>query len=282
MSDLPPPPATEAFIDSRDGARLRTVAWEAPADAKARLLFLHGWADHADRYAFPVAALSPRGYACFGVDLRGHGGSAGRRGFVRRFDEYLDDVQAWMESLPESTLPTFLVGHSQGGLITTRLLQERGDQGLSGFVLSSPFLALARPLTAVERFMSQKLANLWPTLTIPSGLDVADISKDTAVCQAYEDDPLVFSRPPVRWAYEALRAQEAAQAQAGAIELPCLVMHGGDDKIADPAVTERVFADLSSTDKELEIWAGLRHEIFNEIERQEVFDRLGAWLDARV
>ncbi len=37
-----------------------------------------------------------------------------------------------------------------------------------------------------------------------------------------------------------------------------------------------------STDKELEIWPGLRHEIFNEIERQEVFDRVGAWLDARV
>ncbi len=59
-------------------------------------------------------------------------------------------------------------------------------------------------------------------------------------------------------------------------------MHGGDDKIADPAVPERVFADLSSTDKELEIWPDLRHEIFNEVERQEVFDRVGAWLDARV
>ena len=276
------PALTEAFIDSRDGTRLRTVTWDPPADPQARLLFLHGWAEYSDRYRFPVAALTPQGYACFGLDCRGHGGSAGRRGFIARWDEYLDDVQAWMGSLPESALPTFLIGHSQGGLVATRLLQTRGDQGLAGFMLSSPFLALARPLTWIERVMSQKLSGLWPALGIPSGLDVNDISKDKEVVAAYGKDPLIFKKPVVRWAYEALLAQEAALSDAAAIELPCLIMHGADDKIADPQVTAQFFDGLRSTDKELKLFKGLRHEIFNEVERQDVFDRMARWLTARL
>ncbi len=281
-ADFDSPALTETFIDSRDGTRLRTVAWDPPETPRARLLFLHGWAEYSDRYRFPVAALTPQGYACFGLDCRGHGGSAGRRGFIARWDEYLDDVQAWIEALPESHLPTFLIAHSQGGLVTTRLLETRGDQGLAGFMLSSPFLALARPLSWVERVMSQKLSGLWPGLGIPSGLDVNDISKDKAVVEAYAKDPLIFKKPVVRWAYEALLAQEAALADAEAIQLPCLVMHGGDDKIADPQVTERLFDKLSSQDKELKLFAGLRHEIFNEVERQDVFDVMSKWLEDRL
>lgn len=276
------PSLKERFIDSRDGTRLRTVAWAPPATPRARLLFLHGWAEYADRYRFPVAALTPQGYACFGLDCRGHGGSAGQRGFIARWDEYLDDVQAWIESLPKSKLPTYLIGHSQGGLVATRLLETRGDQGLAGFMLSSPFLALARPLTWIEKVMSQKLSGLWPGLRIPSGLDVSHISKDAAVVAAYSEDPLIFHKPVVRWAYEALLAQEAALEHAGAIDLPCLIMHGADDRIADPQVTQKLFDDLSSEDKELELFPGLRHEIFNEVERQDVFDRMAVWLSDRI
>ena len=282
MASTDTPAIKESFIDSRDGTRLRTVRWDPPATPRGRLLFLHGWGEYSDRYRYPVADLTPKGFACFGLDCRGHGGSAGARGYISRWDDYLDDVEWWIKSLGEAEMPTYLIAHSQGGLVAARLLETRGDQGLAGFMLSSPFLALARPLSWIEKVMSQKLSNLWPGLKIPSGLDVNDISKDKEVVAAYEKDPLIFSKPVVRWAYEALLAQELAVENAGEISLPCLVMHGADDKIADPAVTEKLFAGLSSKDKELKLFAGLRHEIFNEIERQDVFDLMTTWLNHRL
>lgn len=277
---------TERFIDSRDGTRLRTVAWAPPAHVRGRLLFLHGWAEYADRYRFPAAYLTPHGFACHGLDVRGHGGSAGARGHIDRFDQYLDDVQAWIGDVaagggPAAGVPTYLVGHSQGGLVAIRLLETRGDQGLAGLMLSSPFLQLARPLTWIERFMSQKLSGIWPTLRIPSGLDVRDISKDEAIVRAYATDPLIFRKPVVRWAYEVLLAQGAALRDAGAIALPALVMHGAADRIASPGTTAAFHAALGSKDKELALFDGLRHEIFNEVERDDVFARMLKWLEAR-
>ena len=155
------PTLTESFITSKDGTRLRLVAWEAPAKVAARLLFVHGWAEYSDRYRFPAAWFTPKGYACFGVDVRGHGGSAGKRGYIDRFDQYLEDVEAALDALPDGgDAPTFLVGHSQGGLICARLLEAKSDLPVAGLVLSSPFFALNRPLSKVERFMSQNLAKM--------------------------------------------------------------------------------------------------------------------------
>ena len=272
----------ESFITSRDGARLRLVDWTRPDAPIARLLFVHGWAEHADRYRFPVDYFTLKGFACFGIDVRGHGGSAGQRSYIDRYDQYLDDAQAALEALPDcGEVPTFLVGHSQGGLVTTRLLQCRGDFGLAGLVLSSPFFALARPLSAVERFMSSNLSKLWPGLAIPSGLKTEHLTHDKAVDKAYEDDPRVFSKPVVRWATETLKAQEAALAEAGKVTLPCLVLAGGADQIVSPAVTRDFYERCGSQDKELEVFEGLYHEIFNELERDEVvFPRLERWLSA--
>ena len=275
------PAITEKFIDSKDGTRLRTIAWAAPEEIKARVMFVHGWAEYADRYRFPATWLTSKGYACFGLDCRGHGGSAGKRGFIRSFDEYLDDVEMALDALPGDNDRTFLVGHSQGGLVCARLLEQRGDLGLAGLVLSSPFLRLARELSAVEKFMSRKLSKLFPGLRIPSGLDVSDISKDEEVVRAYAVDPLIFRKPVVRWAAAVLDAQQAVLEDAGKIEIANLTMHGADDKIAHPETTRAFFEGVASEDKTLKLYEGLRHEIFNEIERDTVFADVEAWLDAR-
>ncbi len=272
------PTLSESFITAKDGTRLRLVAWEAPEQVVARLLFVHGWAEYSDRYGLPAAFFTPKGYACFGVDVRGHGGSAGRRGYIDTFDQYLDDVSAALDALPDhGDVPTFLVGHSQGGLICTRLLQARSDLPVAGLVLSSPFFALNRPLNPVERFMSKNLSKVWPSLPIPSGLDTNDLTHDKAIVKAYAEDPLVFKKPVVRWAAEMLVAQDKALEEACRVKLPCLVMHGADDRIASPETTKRFYEQCGAEDKKLELFEGLLHEIFNELERDKVFAFMEEW-----
>src|SRR5688500_19660371 len=93
-----------------------------PALAAARLAVVHGYGDHAGRYVELMTWLAGRGVGCHAFDFRGHGRSTGRRGFVRRWEEHLDDLRAFLD-LPElrhdspGDPPLFVLGHSHGGLV---------------------------------------------------------------------------------------------------------------------------------------------------------------------
>ena len=62
----------------------------------ARLLILHGYGDHAGRYAHVMQWFAQRGITCYALDFRGHGRSGGKPGFIRRWDEYLQDLKQFL------------------------------------------------------------------------------------------------------------------------------------------------------------------------------------------
>ena len=270
-------------IDSADGTSLRILTWAEREVARARVLFIHGWAEHAERYALPAAFLVPRGYDCYAADLRGHGHSGGRRGYIDRYEDYIDDVHAVVEWLkPRSGKPLVVIGHSQGGLVVTRYVQSRpGARDLGGFVLSCPFFGLAMPVPAAKRVAGNIMSALVPAFAMDAGLDTSGLSKDEALVRAYEEDPLIFSKACARWFTETTTAQDQVMAEAGRIRLPVLIMHGDDDPIANPSVTRAFHERCDCPDKTLKLYDGLRHEIFNEVERETVYTDVAAWLDER-
>jgi lysophospholipase len=64
--------------------------------------------------------------------------------------------------------------------------------------------------------------------------------------------------------------------------VPVVVLQAGDDRLVDAAATEAFFAGVGSEQKEIHLYEGLFHEIFNETEKNRVFLDLERWLDARV
>ena len=72
------------------------------------------------------------------------------------------------------------------------------------------------------------------------------------------------------------------QAQAQAIELPLLIMHGDSDTMTAPSGSQFLYDRVGSGDKVLKRYPGLYHEIFNEPERDSVIDDLLGWLDTRI
>src|SRR5205807_10470574 len=85
--------STESFIPGGAGKLFYRSVMPA-GTAWARLALLHGYGDHCGRYLHLFKWLAERGVACHAIDFRGHGRSEGKRGFVRRWEEFLDDADA--------------------------------------------------------------------------------------------------------------------------------------------------------------------------------------------
>ncbi|HEY6329551.1 MAG TPA: alpha/beta hydrolase, partial [Blastocatellia bacterium] len=94
--------------------------------------------------------------------------------------------------------------------------------------------------------------------------------------------PLVNGLVSARWFVEAIRAMQEVEEAAPRMWAPLLIMHGTEDKLASFEATQRVFEAIGSSDKELIIYPGFYHELFNEPCKQEVYDRVTGWIEARI
>ena len=250
-------------FSSRDGTVLHEVVWN-PAGDKPRgaVVLQHGYGEHIGRYDHVGKALAARGFVTRGGDLRGHGQSAGARGHCNRFSEYLDDLAALIARAPER--PLFLVAHSFGALVSTEYLIERGSDGISGIVLSSPYYGLKLKVSPIKVALAKLTSNLVPKLSMPNGLKGEDATRDAELAKTYDSDPLNSKVATARWFTEQLLAQADVAARASEVKLPVLMLQGGADRLADPEVSQQVFARLGSADKTLQVLEGQFHEVFNE------------------
>jgi alpha-beta hydrolase superfamily lysophospholipase len=101
------------------------------------------------------------------------------------------------------------------------------------------------------------------------------------VARRYLADPLVDTRITPRLALEMMRAIERTAGAGAEIGVPTLLLHGGDDPLVPASGSEALFASLpdgSVPPSALHVYPGLRHEIFNEPEQEEIFDEVLTWL----
>jgi alpha-beta hydrolase superfamily lysophospholipase len=275
--------AVDGSCETRDGLALHYRAWLPPAP-RGVLLFVHGLAEHSGRYAHVGSRFAGAGYAAYALDHRGHGRSPGRRVHLRRFAEYLDDVDALAAVARERHpgLPLVLVGHSQGGLVVLTCALER-PRGLAGAIVSSPLLGV-HPATEASPALiasARVLSVLWPSVLLPNQVDASRLAQDPAVGRAYLADPLVSHRVSARWLTVVLGAIERVHQRAPSLSLPVLLMISGADRVVDPEASIRFASRAPAHLVEVVRWPGFYHEMFNEADRETVFRRMEGWLEAR-
>jgi acylglycerol lipase len=255
-------------------------AWLPPEQPTGVLLICHGLGEHSGRYGHVVDALVPAGWAVYGLDLRGHGRSGGRRVHLVDYADWLADLDAFrrLAASRHDGLPVFLLGHSLGGQIALAYALDHQDD-LRGLVLSAPALASdAVPAALVPVLMG--LARFTPTLR-PAGIDASKISKDPAVYAAYRADPLVYQGHPTLGLSSAVFTQFGAlPARSRELRVPLLLQYGELDAITPAAGFRALEQACGSPDFTVQRYPGLWHEIYNEPERDGPLSDLRDWLAA--
>jgi alpha-beta hydrolase superfamily lysophospholipase len=271
----------DTFVGVR-GVQIHVRTW-LPAGAPTGVVVVaHGFAEHGGRYAAVAERLVDQGLAVRVADHRGHGLSEGKRTSVVRFDDYVDDLTTVIAQARARwpSLRLVLLGHSMGGLIALDLAVRPGAP-IDGLVLSAP-AACPRDLSKLTLIVGHALSRIAPNtgvLRVP----LNRISRDPAVVDAYNNDPLVFRTPiRARLGAEMLVAMDQVDAGLPSLRVPLLVMQGTADGIVDPGCGPHVYDRAGSIDKTLKMYDGLWHEIFNEPERDHVLSDLTGWLGSHL
>jgi alpha-beta hydrolase superfamily lysophospholipase len=230
---------------------------------------IHGLAEHAGRYEHVGAALAAAGFTATLVELRGHGHSGGRRGHVARWSQYLDDIRAAAATLRPGWA---MLAHSMGGLVS--LDAVRDGVRPSRLALSAPLLGVAVKLPGWKVRAAGLFSRLVPALPMKNEVDPTALSRDAEIGKAYVVDPLVFDVATPRWYTEML----AAIARVHAVDrwdVPMTMHVGSADRITDP-VAASAFAAKNRIP--VTTHPDFRHELFNEIGKEQVIASVAAWL----
>lgn len=257
---------TSSFQGRAGTIRYRTWCADAP---RFLVLLVHGYGEHAGRYSHVAERLVEAGAMVLAPDHHGHGASDGERALFDDLELLVDDLATLDRIAREAhpKLPVVLIGHSLGGLIATRYAQ-RGVE-LAALVLSGPFVGgnpAIRGLLALPEL---------PEVT----LDLALLSRDPKVGEAYAADELVYHGTFQRPTLEALFAAVDRVAEGPSLGgVPTLWLHGDQDGLAPLGPTRAAFERLRGSQLEERIYEGARHEVFNETNRDEVLSDLVSFL----
>lgn len=283
-------PADPAILEVREAVSLVpgppalfTRSVEPTQGPLARLLLLHGYGDHSGRYLHLLRWLAARGVACHAFDFRGQGRSEGRRGYVRRWGEHVNDVRAVLSTLgPNDAAPLFVLGHSHGGLVAAAAAVDGAFDGqVAGCVLTAPYFAARTPQTPFWVAAAHVLNCTVPWLRVPTGLSDGMMTTDAAMLADSRADPLLLKSATPRWFLGARAAQRDVMARASRFTLPLLTLVPGDDPVADPAAAAAFVERAGSADKTLRTYPALRHEVLREIGREAIFDEMLGWMRER-
>jgi alpha-beta hydrolase superfamily lysophospholipase len=295
--------ADELTLPAEDGTEVFYRRWVPDGDARAVVLVAHGMSEHSGRYGRLAGALTDNGYAVYVPDHRGHGRTSSSTGVGRLgpsgIEAVLDDLDALRaRAMDEQTgRSVVLFGHSMGALLSQAYVEQHGE-GLAGLALSgSPGAAegietmLEMVTQAVDGGMGDE------PVSALSGFNADDgsartpfdwLSRDEAEVDAYIADQYCGENHPMTYGFfaalmtmtlESMTPEAIARIPA---DLPILLMTGEADPASDMGDGVREL-EKRMRDANLSVEAlwypGARHEILNEINRDEVTADLLAWLD---
>jgi alpha-beta hydrolase superfamily lysophospholipase len=275
------------FTDTHGIAIVYDV-YEAQGEARGVVQLLHGVGEHAGRYEALIAELTAAGFHVYADDHRGHGrtgirqwngparlghlGKGGMRATVAACWQLTQIIQS-----ERPGLPIVLLGHSWGSFLSQMLFNQH-PEAYSAVILSGSAYRTPTDMNPLP------LNKQWDG---PDADGLEWLSRDSAVWQAFHDDPLTVETPLLKLfgPIEAARMYGRPKKDLGR-DVPVLLLVGRDDPVGGPHSVHKLadaYRNRSGlSDVTTLVYADARHEIFNELQQDQVRADVLAWLDRHV
>ena len=292
----------ELAFTSDDDVTVFYRRWTPNDPVRGVVLIVHGASEHSGRYARFAGVLRDEGCAVYALDLRGHGRTAESTGRgvigVRGMDGVLADVHelASRARADFPSLPVVLFGHSMGSLIAQLYVERYGD-ALAGYVLCGS--------TGLTDVVPEFATMLHDALNAGMGDEPVDsfgefdangdarskfdwLSRDAEEVDKYVADPWCGDDSPLTYGFVAATLDTVATAmEPDALarvpkHLPVLLITGEADPVSNGALQVRELEQRlhdAGLDVTARYYVDARHELLNEINRDEVHADVVTWLN---
>ena len=281
---------TRFSFTSADGRRIACACWQAGGQARGVVQIAHGLGEHIGRYAVLAQYLVQSGLTVYGNDHRGHGrtaippggfGDFGPGGFNLLVEDMFR--LTLIARKDNSGLPVILLGHSMGSFAAQQFAIDHSEL-IAGLVLSgSGALDGLVSLAQATRNPSEEILNahFQPARTAADWL-----SRDPAVVDAFLHDPLCFGwlKPSATESFFAAAPRLADPANLRRIrrDLPIYAFSGSEDPVGLQrrgvhTMLDR-YREAGVSGISLDFYPGGRHEMLNEVNRDEVRSNLLRWV----
>ena len=297
----------EFTFPSSDGVhQVHAVLWLPEGEPRGVVQLVHGICEYIMRYEPFAQYLTDHGFAVVGHDHLGHGLTATgpeEYGYFSDWDQVVTDVYHLRTQTGERFpgLPYFLLGHSMGSFVArTYLIDHPGT--LTGCILSGT--GQETPLNvAAGKFLTglgdpRKVNKLFFDLSIggynrafrPNRTSDDWTCRDEAVVDARIQDPLCNFKTTAGLNHAMMGGLQYIAKKANLAKMdkgtPVYFFAGDADPVGAMGKGVRQvagwFREAGVKDVTVKLYPGGRHEMFNEINRQEVFDDLLAWIESRL
>nr|BFD68257.1 alpha/beta hydrolase [Bdellovibrio sp. HAGR004] len=273
---------SEGFFKGYQDINLFFQIWDNP-EARGTVIITHGHGEHSESYHRLIKAFENDKWSFYGWDLRGHGRSEGRRGYVAEFDDYCRDYKIFLNMVLQQEKvrkgPVILYCHSMGGLIQLKTLLQNSDIDFTAMVISAPLLGLTVPVPAFKSVGAGLLNKILPQITMGNELTNDMLTRDPDVIREYEQDALRHTRVSPGAFLGFLESFDYVNPRANQLTKPALVIVSDSDPVISTAATKALYEHLGSSQKELFVYPNAKHELINDTIRQTVFADIKKFLD---
>lgn len=301
--------AIRGSFRSVTGQELEKRLWPAEGQPKAVVQFVHGMAEHIDRYDAPAKALNQASFIVVGHTHLGHGQNAAVKGYFADkdgWDALIEDTNALRRETQAQypDLPYFLLGHSMGSFVA-RTYCLKYEEGLAGAIFSGTghfgkvVVTAGTVIAAVQCFFggAQKPCMLLHHMNFSANNQKVEhpktdsdwLTRDGEQVARYKDDPLCgfpFTARAYADMFDGLRRLYPDRLSAMRKDVPVLLFAGDHDPVGSNGQGVRqVYEEIRAAgvqDVTLKLYEGGRHEMLNEINREEVYADLIGWLNSKL
>jgi alpha-beta hydrolase superfamily lysophospholipase len=274
---------------SSDGLKVVCFRWDSHGPARGVVQIAHGIGEHVGRYLETIKDLNSAGLTVYANDHRGHGRTAPDATHLGNFGEggfdlLVHDIVELSRIAKEenSNRPFILFGHGIGSFAAQKFVLDRSSQ-INGLILSG-----SGALDGLARLASSAPAgtNILNSQFEPARTPVDWLSRDTKVVDAFISDPLCFPElQPAAFASFLAAAPQLADPQRlrnVREDLSIYLFSGSDDPVGEQLDGVQLlinrYEKAGLYDVSHDFYEGGRHEMLNEINRDEVRERLLAWI----